>query len=113
MVVHSVLVIEKNCHCSNSPGSRSQKRQTYMHFADNCLVDSLRSVGIKVPYTKAGPFWALKDGDEMLAPFGCLSKKSLCRTASLLIYSLALAKNRSSYLILSAGRYALLPQAHT
>ena len=74
IVVHSVLVIQKNATAPIllAAGAKSPRPK---HFADNCLVDSLRSVGIKVPYTKAGPFWALKDGDDMLAPFGRLSKK--------------------------------------
>ena len=74
MVVHSILVIEKTATVRFLLAAGAESARP-MHFADNCLVDSLRSVGIKVPYTKAGPFWALKDGDEMLAPFGRLSKK--------------------------------------
>lgn len=33
-------------------------------------MDSFRSVGVKVPYSSDGPFWALADGRKMLVPFG-------------------------------------------
>ena len=39
-------------------------------FTNVCLVDSLRSHGIDVAYTKSGPFRALADGNPMLAGFG-------------------------------------------
>ena len=35
-----------------------------------CLVSAFRGLGIKVPYVQDGPFWVLKDGSEMLRPFG-------------------------------------------
>ena len=35
-----------------------------------CLVSAFRGLGIKVPYAQDGPFWVLKDGSEMLRPFG-------------------------------------------
>ena len=35
-----------------------------------CLVSACRGLGIKVPYAQDGPFWVLKDGSEMLRPFG-------------------------------------------
>ena len=35
-----------------------------------CLIDALRGLGVKVPYTKDGPFWAMADGNPMLSRFG-------------------------------------------
>lgn len=35
-----------------------------------CLVSAFRGLGIKIPYVQDGPFWVLKDGSEMLRPFG-------------------------------------------
>ena len=43
-----------------------------------CLVDALRSVGMAVPYSRHGPFWALADGNDMLRPFGLFA----CRKSS-------------------------------
>ena len=42
-----------------------------------CLVDAIRALGIKVPYDRNGPFWAVHDGSSMLAPLtsrrqGCI-----------------------------------------
>ena len=34
-----------------------------------CLVDTLRVLGVKVPYISDGKFWALTDGNIMLEPF--------------------------------------------
>jgi hypothetical protein len=39
-------------------------------FVDVCLVTALRSLGVPVPYTGSGPFRALRDGNNMLSPFG-------------------------------------------
>ena len=36
---------------------------------DVCLVQSLRGLGVPVPVTRSGPFWALRDGTAMLEPF--------------------------------------------
>ena len=47
------------------------------HFHDTCLVDSFRALGVRVPYERHGPFWALAEGNEMLKPFG----KCLCPTS--------------------------------
>ena len=41
-------------------------------FSHVCLVDAMRSLGVKVPYLKNGPFWALADGNPLLEPFQCL-----------------------------------------
>ena len=38
------------------------------YYRDNCLVDALRALGFKVPYSQDGPFYVLKDGRKMLAP---------------------------------------------
>ena len=38
-----------------------------------CLVDSLRSLGVPVPYSGDGPFYALADGNIFLSPYGNLS----------------------------------------
>ena len=56
-------------------------------------MDSFRSVGIKVPYSGNGPFWALKDGRKMLAPFGRLGQKSLrvCGQGSILLLGFQIA----------------------
>ena len=35
-----------------------------------CLVDAFRAFGLKVSYDRDGPFWVLKEGTEMLRPFG-------------------------------------------
>jgi hypothetical protein len=39
-------------------------------FRDTCLVDALRNLGIPVVPSRDGPFWAVKDGNEMVEPFG-------------------------------------------
>eukprot|EP00435_Cladocopium_sp_Y103_P062959 s337_g24.t1 len=41
------------------------QRNAQLHYKETCLVDSFRSLGIKVPYTQDGPFWAIADGAEM------------------------------------------------
>jgi hypothetical protein len=38
-------------------------------YAKTCLVDALRSLGVKAAYTSDGPFWAMEDGNRMLQPF--------------------------------------------
>ena len=38
-------------------------------FKDVCLIDAFRALGVKVPYTCDGKFWALADGNRMLQPF--------------------------------------------
>ena len=38
-------------------------------------MDALRSVGVPVPYTRDGPFWALADGNDMLRPFGSFGSR--------------------------------------
>ena len=35
-------------------------------------MDAFRSIGLKVPYTGDGPFWAVEDGQKMLTPLKCL-----------------------------------------
>ena len=35
-----------------------------------CLLHSLRALGFDVPHVGPGPFWALKDGNSFLYPFG-------------------------------------------
>ena len=40
-------------------------------FVDTCLIDTLRSLGLRVPYERSGPFWALKDGNCFLRPLKC------------------------------------------
>jgi hypothetical protein len=37
---------------------------------DVCLIHCFRALGIKVPYLRSGPLWALSDGRELLLPFG-------------------------------------------
>ena len=49
-----------------------KKASVEMPFKDTCLVDAFRSIGIKVPYTGPGPFWAVSDGAKMLEPLGQL-----------------------------------------
>lgn len=41
-------------------------------YEEVCLVDSFRALGVKVPYNKSGPFWAVRDGQKMLEPLGHL-----------------------------------------
>ena len=41
-------------------------------YADVCLVDALRAHGVKLPYQRSGPFWAMADGNKMLLPFKLL-----------------------------------------
>lgn len=53
-------------HCVKSNGMK----QSEGVFQDTCLIDAFRSVGVRTPYLKDGPFWALADGAAMLAPFG-------------------------------------------
>eukprot|EP00959_Pyramimonas_sp_CCMP1952_P266762 5577108-Pyramimonas_sp.AAC.1 len=49
---------------------KSDRKAEEIPFKDVCLVDSFRAHRFKVPYVSDGPFWALKDGRAMLAPFG-------------------------------------------
>jgi len=39
-------------------------------FQQVCLVSAFRGFGLEVPYTCDGPFWAKRDGNKMLAPYG-------------------------------------------
>jgi hypothetical protein len=39
-------------------------------LSDVCLIDSLNSLGVDVPYHTNGPFYALRDGLPLLQPFG-------------------------------------------
>lgn len=56
---------------SHIPHSNFPRRQGQSHrYVEACLVDSFRSVGVKVPYSSDGPFFALADGRNMLLPFG-------------------------------------------
>ena len=50
-------------------GALSGERVSH-DFADVCLVDSLRALGADVPYSSSGPFRAIADGNQMLAPLG-------------------------------------------
>ena len=51
-----------------------KKASAEMPFKETCLVDAFRSIGIKVPYTGPGPFWAVSDGAKMLEPLGQLGR---------------------------------------
>ena len=48
---------------------RTRRCEEPMKFQNVCLIDALRSLGVKVPYIGHGPFWALADGNKMLHPF--------------------------------------------
>lgn len=52
------------------PVAAGHQRKEDERFTETCLVDAFRSLGVKVPYTKSGPFWAVGDGVDMLSPFG-------------------------------------------
>ena len=41
-------------------------------YQNTCLIDSLRAMGLKVPYESDGPFWVLRDGNKLVAPLGHL-----------------------------------------
>jgi hypothetical protein len=43
---------------------------SHRRFKDNCLVTSLRCLGVPVAYTLDGPFYAIHQGNAMLLPFG-------------------------------------------
>ena len=45
------------------------RSDAYKHYNRVCRVDSLRNLGVKVTYTKNGPFWALADGNVWLSSF--------------------------------------------
>lgn len=47
---------------SSSQAGEDRKRNV-------CLIDALRSLGVRVPYVIDGPFWALRDGNVMLQQF--------------------------------------------
>ena len=53
--------------------TRAQKHQgdanANHHYDNCCLVDALRALGHKLPYTQAGPF-RIRDGNLWLEPFG-------------------------------------------
>jgi hypothetical protein len=50
-------------------GYTAHGQQPVALFQDVCLIDTLRVLGVKVPYTGNGQFWALADGNRMLEPF--------------------------------------------
>lgn len=39
-------------------------------FADTCLAVALQCLGFAVEVNSDGPFWAIRDGNRLLAPFG-------------------------------------------
>ncbi|CAE7300469.1 RPL15, partial [Symbiodinium sp. CCMP2456] len=43
-------------------------RREDIRFSETCLIDSLRALGVRIPYERNGPFWALRDGGEFLKP---------------------------------------------
>ena len=51
---------------------RLHPKQPCTKFSQVCLVDAIRSLGVKAPYVRNGPFWALADGNCLLEPFQCL-----------------------------------------
>lgn len=51
----------------------SRSKQDSDRKKDVCLIDALRSLGMKeIGYHCDGPFWAMGDGNKMLKPHGCL-----------------------------------------
>ena len=59
-----------NCSYPSFKDRRCTKSQTchtrldpYPIFKNDCLINTLRSLGAKVPYKSDGPFWALRDGN--------------------------------------------------
>ena len=78
----ATAVLEEESTGASLPKLSSSKRATHRKqapakFTDVCLVDAIRSLGVKVPYLKDGPLWALADGNELLEPFECLGKNLL------------------------------------
>lgn len=73
-------------------------------------MDSFRSVGVKVPYSSDGPFWALADGRKMLLPFGLRGKNLafLCSRHLFLFDVLSLLLTRPEVVNRSAS--SLLPR---
>jgi hypothetical protein len=67
---------------AGSPGDK--------HYQNVCLIDSLRSLGVKLQYTADGPFWALSDGNAMISSFGKVlrpaDKKDLSKIGKYIIY---------------------------
>lgn len=49
-------------------------RKETPRYVDVCLVDAMRALSFKVPYTGNGPFWALADGSCFVKPWGCLNR---------------------------------------
>eukprot|EP00434_Breviolum_minutum_P014051 symbB.v1.2.012392.t1/scaffold857.1/size218589/7 len=47
-----------------------QKEKETPRYVDVCLVDAMRALSFKVPYTGNGPFWALADGSCFVKPWG-------------------------------------------
>ena len=61
ILIHLIqLRSPRRCRLSPSPSSR---------FENCCLIDAIRSLGVKVPYTGPGPYFALADGNRLLAPW--------------------------------------------
>ena len=54
---------------------RTEPLQDTKRFKDVCLLNCLHSHGYKVAYECDGPFYAMKDGNQFLKPWGCL----ICR----------------------------------
>ena len=52
-----------------SVGLKSTSDFKYEKYTDTCLVDAIRSLGVKIPYEGNGPFKALTDGNKQLARF--------------------------------------------
>ena len=73
-IVHA---LNGNVDMRSSPKARTASRRWAAagspgdkHYQNVCLIDSLRSLGVKLQYTADGPFWALSDGNAMISSFG-------------------------------------------
>ena len=65
--VHRVVCMGKPSDAEGSVGAITFNGKRYKQV---CLVNAFRGVGLEVPYTCDGPFWAKHDGNKMLAPYG-------------------------------------------
>ena len=78
-IVHA---LNGNVDMRSSPKARTASRRWAAagspgdkHYQNVCLIDSLRSLGVKLQYTADGPFWALSDGNAMISSCSRLTRR--------------------------------------
>ena len=60
----------RNGFYTSGYAAKSEQETVSPKYRFTCLIDALRDLGSKVPYTRDGPLWTLAHGNEILEPFG-------------------------------------------